>query len=81
MKVDWQRVVDYCVNDVRATEKVFEARKADFVARQILAELSGLTVNDTTQNHTARIIFGMDKRPAKKFVYTDLSKEFPRVRI
>ena len=74
---DWDRVVEYCVNDVKATEQVFEDRKQDFVARQILAELSGLTVNDTTQNHTARIIFGQDKQAYKKFVYTDLSKEFP----
>jgi energy-coupling factor transporter ATP-binding protein EcfA2 len=74
---DWQRVVDYCANDVMATEVVFEARYQDFVARQILAELSGLTVNDTTQKHTARIIFGNDKNPQRSFVYTDLSKEFP----
>lgn len=73
----WDRVVAYCANDVRATEAVFEDRKQDFVARQILAELSGLTVNDTTQNHTAKIIFGNDKNPSRKFVYTDLSKEFP----
>lgn len=74
---DWPRVTEYCANDVRATEAVFESRKEDFVARQILAELSGLTVNDTTQKHTARIIFGMDKNPQSKFVYTDLSEEFP----
>jgi len=74
---DWQRVVDYCANDVVATEVVFESRYQDFVARQILAELSGLTVNDTTQKHTARIIFGNDKNPQRSFVYTDLSKEFP----
>jgi hypothetical protein len=74
---DWPRVVDYCVNDVIATESVFEDRKQDFVARQILAELSGMTVNDTTQNHTARIIFGKDRNPQKKFIYTDLGKEFP----
>lgn len=75
---DWERVVEYCVNDVNATEAVFEDRKGDFVARQILAELSGLTVNDTTQNHTARIIFGDKVRTAhKEFVYTDLSEEFP----
>jgi hypothetical protein len=74
---DWDRVVEYCVNDVKATEQVFENRKQDFVARQILAELSGLTVNDTTQNHTARIIFGQDKQARKQFVYTDLSEEFP----
>jgi hypothetical protein len=74
---NWDRVVEYCVNDVRATEVVFEDRKGDYVARQILAELSGLTVNDTTQRHTAKIVFGDDKNPQSKFKYTDLSKEFP----
>jgi phage/plasmid-associated DNA primase len=72
---DWERVVEYCSNDVRATEAVFENRKGDFVARQILAELSGLTVNDTTQAHTAKIIFGGDREPQKKFIYSDLSKD------
>lgn len=72
----WDKVVDYCANDVISEELVFEARKQDFVARQILAELSGLSVNHTTQNHTARIIFGEEKNPQKQFVYTDLSKEF-----
>ena len=75
---DIERVVEYCVNDVIATEAVFEDRKGDFVARQILAELSGLTVNDTTQNHTAKILFGDKMKTAhKEFVYTDLSTEFP----
>jgi len=74
---NWDRVVEYCVNDVVATEAVFEDRKGDWVARQILAALSGLTVNDTTPRHTAKIIFGDDKNPQKEFVYTDLSKEFP----
>ncbi|MET0786955.1 MAG: DUF5906 domain-containing protein [Paenisporosarcina sp.] len=73
----WQKVEDYCVNDVNATEAVFEARIQDFVARQILAELSGLSVNHTTQNHTAKILFGDDKYPQKKFIYTNLSEEFP----
>lgn len=74
---DWPRVVEYCVNDVIATEAVLEDRWEDFVAKQILAELSGLTINDTTQRHTAKIIFGNDKNPQKSFIYTDLSKEFP----
>ena len=73
---DWPRVVEYCVNDVRATEAVLEDRWEDFIARQILAELSGLSVNDTTQRHTAKIIFGNDKNPQDSFVYTDLSEEF-----
>jgi energy-coupling factor transporter ATP-binding protein EcfA2 len=74
---DWLRVVEYCVNDVVATEAVLEARWPDFVARQILAELSGLTVNDTTQRHTAEIIFGKDKNPQRQFVYTNLAEVFP----
>ncbi|MET0785904.1 MAG: DUF5906 domain-containing protein, partial [Paenisporosarcina sp.] len=74
---DWSRVEEYCVNDVIATEKVFEARQQDFVARQILASLSGLSLNHTTQMHTAKIIFGDEKRPQQYFVYTDLSKDFP----
>ncbi|MCA1807436.1 MAG: hypothetical protein LC687_06285, partial [Actinobacteria bacterium] len=73
----WPDIVEYCVNDVELTEATFEARKQDFVARQILAELSGLTVNDTTQKHTAKIIFGNERNPQRSFVYTDLSKEFP----
>lgn len=73
----WPAVVEYCKNDVLATEAVFHARSADFMARKILAEVSGLTVNDTTLSHTAKIIFGDDKRHADKFVYTDLSEEFP----
>jgi len=73
----WPRVVEYCCNDVEATEVTFESRKQDFVARQILADLSGLSVNHTTQNHTAKILFGDDRNPQAKFKYTDLSKEFP----
>ena len=74
---NWPTVVEYCVNDVISTEATFESRRQDFVARQILSELSGLPVNDTTQKHTARIIFGKDKNPQRNFVYTNLSKEFP----
>jgi Family of unknown function (DUF5906) len=73
----WPKVVEYCANDVIATEKVFNARKQDFVARQILASLSGLSVNHTTQQHTAKIIFGGEKNPQGVFVYTDLSSKFP----
>lgn len=71
----WDKVMEYCANDVRATEAVFNARKQDYVAREILADLSGLKINDTTRAHTTKIIFGNDKNPS--LVYTDLSKEFP----
>lgn len=73
----WNLVAEYCDNDVITTEAVHKARKQDFVARLILSDLSGLTPNSTTQQHTARIIFGNDRRPQDRFVYTDLSEEFP----
>jgi hypothetical protein len=73
----WPEVLDYCANDVITSEQVFDARKQDYVARQILASLSGLSVNDTTQKHAARIIFGTDRNPQEKFKYTDLSTIFP----
>lgn len=73
----WELVAEYCANDVIATEATFEDRKADFIAREILAELSGLSVNHTTQQHTARILFGKEKKPQTYFLYTNLSEMFP----
>lgn len=73
----WPKVLEYCCNDVVALQAVHEAREQDFVARQILAELSGLTVNDPTSKHTAQIIFEGDRNPQASFEYTNLSKEFP----
>ena len=73
----WPQAIEYCDNDVITTEKVFNYRKQDFVARQILADLSGLVINDSTQTHTAKIIFGNDPKPQNSFVYTDLSEMFP----
>lgn len=72
----WEKVADYCVNDVEATEAVFHAREADFHAREMLADISGLKVNDTTRAHTTRIIFGKERHPQSDFVYTDLSEMF-----
>ena len=68
----WQKVAEYCDNDVIATEAVFNARKADFIAREILADVAGMTVNDTTNTLTARIIFGSNKRPQDAFRYRDM---------
>ena len=68
----WQKVAEYCDNDVIATEAVFNARKADFVAREILADVAGMTVNDTTNSLTTRIIFGGNKRPQHQFNYRNM---------
>lgn len=73
----WEEVADYCKNDVFATEKVWEATQDDFLARMILAEWAGMTVNDTTNSLTTRIIIGKDRNPWDKFIYTDLSTIFP----
>ncbi len=73
----WERVGDYCEHDVCATEAVFDATYADYVARLIIAELSGLPINSKTQAHAAQIIFEGNKNPQSEFVYTDLSEMFP----
>jgi hypothetical protein len=73
----WDVVADYCANDVIATEAVFDHLRGDFMAREILADLSGLTVNDTNNQHTARIIFGDEKNPQDEFIYTHLEEMFP----
>lgn len=73
----WEEVAAYCDNDVISTETVFNHLSGDWAARKILAAISGLTVNDTTNQHSTRIIFGSNKHPQDQFVYTDLSEMFP----
>lgn len=68
----WPKVAEYCDNDVIATEAVFNARKSDFLARKILADVAGLTVNHTTNTLTTRIIFGNDRNPQEQFRYRDM---------
>ena len=68
----WTRVAEYCDNDVIATEAVFNARKADFTARQILADVAGMSVNDTTNSLTTRIIFGKNRKPQGQFNYRNM---------
>ena len=74
---DILRIESYLDDDVLATEATFEATIHDYKARLILAELSGLSINAKTQDHAAAFLFGSDKRPQDKFVYTDLSTIFP----
>ena len=70
----WTKVAEYCDNDVIATEAVFNHLSADWTARQILADLAGMTVNDTTNSLTTRIIFGGNRKPQDQFNYRDLAK-------
>ena len=76
----WIEVAEYCDNDVIATEAAWEYLSADWLARQILADLAGMTVNDTTNTLTTKIIFGNEKKPQSKFFYRNLAepvKELP----
>lgn len=70
----WEKVAEYCCNDVISTEIVFNHLEGDWIARQILADLSGLTVNDSTNKHTQTIIFGGERHPQSEFQYRDMSK-------
>lgn len=69
----WELVGDYCENDVIATEAAFDYLKADWIARQILADLAGMSVNDTTNTLTTKIIFGDNKKPQSEFHYRNLA--------
>lgn len=71
----WVKVAEYCDNDVIATEAVFNHLKADFTARQILADVADMSVNDTTNSLTTRIIFGKNRKPQDQFNYRDMGDE------
>lgn len=73
----WYKVAEYCDNDVIATEAVFYSkdRQADFTARKILADVAGMTVNDTTNSLTTRIIFGRERNPQSQFNYRFMGTE------
>jgi hypothetical protein len=77
----WTKVAEYCDNDVIATEAVFDARQGDFMARKIQVDLvktlhniSDVTVNDTTNSLSAKIVFGNNRKPQGEFNYRDMSK-------
>ena len=71
----WTKVAEYCDNDVIATEATFWAREADYTARQILADVAGMSVNDTTNSLTAKIIFGNNRKPQDQFNYRFMGDE------
>lgn len=71
----WTKVAEYCDNDVLATEAVFNARKADYTARLILADVAGMTPNDTTNSLTTRIIFGGNRKPQDRFKYRNMGDD------
>ena len=76
-KEKWLQVAEYCDNDVFATEAVFNHLQADWTARQILADIAGMSVNDTTNSLTTRIIFGTERKPQSEFNYRKMGV-FPK---
>ena len=80
----WEKVAEYCDNDVIATEATFDHNKGDWMARQIQVELaknlhgiSNVTVNDTTNTLSQKIIFGNNKAPQGVFNYRNLAEPVP----
>ena len=70
----WTKVAEYCDNDVIATEAAFHYLSADWTARQILADLAGGTVNDTTNSLTTKIIFGNNRNPQNEAHYRNMAE-------
>lgn len=69
----WKEVSEYCDNDVLATEARFHYLKGDWTARQILADIADMSVNDTTNTLSTRFIFEDNRIPQNEFNYRDLS--------
>lgn len=72
-----ETMAEYNRDDVMASDALLDYRYADFEARKMLAELTDMPVSTTTNNLSAAFIFGKDKRPQDKLIYTDLREQFP----
>lgn len=78
----WDDIIEYCKNDVFATEAVFDARQEDYEARCIQVDIVKILyggeveacINDSTNDLSKKIIFGNNKEPQGEFNYRDMSK-------
>lgn len=72
----WPKVAEYCKFDVRATKALYHYPpiQDDILARKMLAALTGLSINDSSNTHSARLIFGDNRHPQREFNYRDLSQ-------
>lgn len=64
----WPKVIEYCTNDVLATEATYNYTHDDYIARCILADLAGGIPNDTTNSLTTKLIFGNERNPELNYV-------------
>ena len=77
----WPEVIEYCKNDVLATELVYNKTKGYRMARDfqvnLVKALHGddipVVPADTANTLTKRAIFGMDRHPQSEFNYRDLA--------
>ena len=65
----WPKVVEYCKNDVLVTEALYDFIEGDIVAREILADIAGGVLNDTSNTLSGKLIFGNNKKPQSSFNY------------
>lgn len=72
-KEKWLMVAEYCDDDVLATEATFNYLENDWTARKILAKMANMSVNDTTNALSTKIVFGNNKKPQEEFNYRDMS--------
>lgn len=78
----WPEIIDYCKNDVLATEVVYWETQPYLKARMFQVDLVHAlhgenvkaNVRDTANTLSKRIIFGKNKKPQSAFNYRDLSK-------
>ena len=70
----WLKVAEYCDDDVLATEATFNYLSNDWTARKILSKIANMSVNDTTNTLSTRIVFSNNRKPQDEFNYRDLSR-------
>lgn len=69
----WDLVADYCCNDVKATEAVFDHLKGDWEARQMLAAIANGKVNQTTNTLSNKFLF-VEIKSHKVLFTTEISR-------
>lgn len=72
----WGKVAEYCTNDVLATEAVWNYLQPDFMAREILAEMTGMKVCNTTNQLTTALLTEGIADPQQYYIYTKLAEIF-----
>lgn len=68
---DWEKLAEYCDNDVITTKLVFKKTYDEYEARCMLAELAGGTPNDTTNKLSTKFVKGDSDH--LELVYTDFT--------